>query len=208
MGTNYYARVIPTKKRKLELAALLNTDNWNNILNEVHKTYGSFRIECGEPFGGKIHLGKRSGGWKFLWNPNIYIIHKGHTEWIDNEDGSKTGNWIEDPSEHFYLYPLTKEGIKSFIDRPDIEVYDEYGEKQDKDVFFKEALEWTTWRGKEAWDAKSYHEYEEAKGNRLWIPSGNDEYTRALRAEGFEVNWPYSDFYSDGLRFATYNEFS
>ena len=173
------------------------------------QTYARFEVDYnGKPSGGEIHLGKRSGGWKFLWNPNIYIIRKGHTEWIENEDGSKTGKWIVEPSEHFYLYPLTKEGIKAFIDRPNIEIYDEYGEKQNKDEFFKEALEWTTWNGKEAWDSKSYTEWEIARGERPYISSGSSEYINVLREEGFNVEWPYNDFYSDGLRFATNTDFS
>ena len=46
---------------------------------------------------GEIHLGKRSGGWKFLFNPN-----------------------------YERYYPLTKEGLMNFLKRDDVIIYTEY----------------------------------------------------------------------------------
>lgn len=202
MGTNYYARVIPTKKRRLQLCMLINeSKDFDNIINEVNKTYGNCELHSSEDIiEGVIHLGKRSAGWKFLWNPNIWIEHTGHIE---------NGKYVSDPPIPRYIYPLTKKGIKEFIDRADIEIYDEYNEKQDKDIFFKEAVEWTTWKGKEAWDSKSYEEWElsENPNYKHYICSG--EYIDMLKAEGYKmISDTNSDFYSDGLRFATNNQFS
>ena len=70
------------------------------------------------------------------------------------------------------------------------------------------AVNWTTWKGEEAWDGKSYEEYERSQGNIIYTTSPNNEYVQALIKNGFNIEWPYNDFYSDGLRFATYNEFS
>lgn len=189
MGTNYYARVIPTKKRKLELFSLINTDKWNEILEETHKIFDNFHpYNINDPITGVIHLGKRSAGWKFLWNPNIYLIRNGYT---------------------YYVYSLNKESIWNFINRPDIEIYDEYGEKQDKKEFFDMAINWITWKGKEAWDSKSYAEYERSKNPNYKDYSSRGEYIDLLLNEGFKMaSESNHDFYSDGLRFATTTEFS
>lgn len=208
MGTNYYARIIPTKERKKELCELINNSyNWDEIIKQVNTTFSNFEINYdSKPVGGIIHLGKRSGGWKFLWNPNIYIIHNGHLE--DNR-------WVVDPDSYYFVYPLTKNGIWDFINQPNVEVWNEYGEKQDKKEFFDMAINWGTWinhetgEEKEAWDGKSYELYEQSKGHySRFLPKETDPYIQALISNGFNVNWPYTDFYSDGLRFATNNEFS
>ena len=206
MGTNFYAHIIPTKERKNKIKNLIDSDKFNLITEEVEKTYGDFKAyEMDETPSGIIHLGKRSAGWKFLWNPNIYLIRNGHTEVIEETKDYKRYHWVEEPSTAYYLYPLTKEGIKAFIDRRDVKVFDEYGEEQNKDDFFKEALEWTTWNEKEAWDSASYEK--EYPNEKKYII--NNEYTKMLEKEGFKfISITQSDFYSDGLRFATTTEFS
>ena len=203
MGTNYYARKIPTKKRKLELCSLINTEDFHKIIEEVENTFGRFELDYDRnPVGGEIHLGKMSGGWKFLWNPNIYTIRNGHMEYTNEEHTS--GKFVPDPDTYFDLYPLTKEGIWNFINQPDIVIYDEYGKKQDTKEFFDTAINWTTWQGKEAWDADSYHKAHLTE--RVW--SCKNEFTDLLEMEGFELSEYKSDFYSDGLRFSTSIEFS
>ena len=215
MGTNFYARIIPTKKRKDELKQLIDTDNFSEIETEISKTYGRFSVDySGELSGGEVHIGKRSAGWKFLWNPNIYIVRHGHCEWEEVEPGHKVSHWIEDPDTYYYLYPLTKEGIKKFIDREDVRIFDEYGEEQDKEEFFEMAVNWTTWKDKdgqvsEAWDGKSYEEWEKKNNPNRRIYKCSGEYVDMLIKEGYEPNnLSLSDFYSDGLRFATTNDFS
>jgi hypothetical protein len=204
MGTNFYARVIPIKERKDTLKELIDNNDFPNILHQTHEMYDSFRpYSMDDSIQGLIHLGKRSGGWKFLWNPNIYQIRNGHSVWIDNGDGSKFSKWVVEPDTAYYVYPLTKKGIKAFIDRPDIEIYDEYGEKQDKDDFFKEAIEWTTWNGHEAWDADSYNK-KYPKERKF---SCENEYTDFLESLGYKLSEYKSDFYSDGLRFSTATDF-
>lgn len=209
MGTNFYARIIPKRKRKNELKKLIDTDNFHEIVQEIDKTYGSFKVDyAGEVSGGEVHLGKRSGGWKFLWNPNIYIIRNGHSEWEEVEPGHKVHHWIEEPDTYYQVYPLTKKGIKEFIDRKDVKIFDEYGEEQDKEQFFKEAVEWTTWKGEEAWDAKSYEEWEKGRDSNYRVYQCSGEYIDMLRSKGYEfTSESCSDFYSDGLRFSSHNEF-
>ena len=83
MGTNYYARILPSKKRKDEIKKAIDDNDFNNIKRSIGKTYGSPCMDYDDTTtycGGEIHLGKRSAGWKFLWNPNWYKIPKGHME--------------------------------------------------------------------------------------------------------------------------------
>lgn len=208
MGTNFYAYIIPSKKRKKELYDAIDENNISRIQTLVHEMYGSIYMDYGndEIKGGCVHLGKESGGWKFLWNPNIFLVRNGHSEWTDHGDGSRSSRWIPEPNTAKYVYPLTKEGIKAFIDREDIEIYDEYGEKQDKNSFFQEALEWMTWRGKEALDSDSYYRETTERGLRGF--SFRNDYTDFLESLGYKLSMDKSDFYSDGLRFSTSTDFS
>ena len=98
MGTNFEARIIPTKERKKELHDAIESDDFSLIKKLVNEMYGSIdRDDDGDIVGGIVHLGKRSGGWKFLWNPNVAVVRNGHSEWVDNPDGSRSSRWISLP---------------------------------------------------------------------------------------------------------------
>ena len=215
MGTNYYVRIIPTKKRKEEITDLImNSNNFSKILNEISKTFGSIEFDYDTQTwaGGNIHLGKRSAGWKFLWNPNQYKVNHGHIEHYINEEGVECSKYVEDPYTVFNYYDLTKDSIKKFIDREDVEIYDEYGEKQDKEEFFDMAVNWTTWtdsdgQEKEAWDGDSYAKWER-ENNKRYYSYPKTIYCYFLEEIGYTLNKENTDFYSDGLRFSTSTEFS
>ena len=197
MGTNYFGRIIPSKERKKELHDAIETDDFSLISRLKAEMYDSIQLDDdNEIIGGKVHLGKSSCGWKFLWNPNVFVIRKGHLE--DSPTGRK---YVPDPSIPKYLYPLTKKGLHDFIFRDDVIVYDEYGEKQDKEEFWKFALEWGQSDG---WDAAGYEkEYKE----HIYPVTG--ELTDLLKREGYKfTSYSNSDFYSDGLRFAGFTDFS
>lgn len=129
MGTNFYARIIPAIEKQEELIKAIQDNDFDKIKTLVSTMYGSIDIDYSTDkiIGGEVHLGKRSGGWKFLWNPNIYTRRKYKIEEMQLIIYGYEGK---------YLYPLTKEGIKSFIEREDVVIYDEYGEKQDKEEFY------------------------------------------------------------------------
>lgn len=197
MGTNFYGRIIPSEERKSELKLAIDNNEFDRIEDLISETYSTIRYENGCLIGGEFHLGKRSAGWKFLWNPNMYITR----ELLKDKDGQYyAGKYLCQ-----YLYPLTKKGIKDFISRADIEIFDEYGKKYDKESFFQEAVNWTTWKGEESFDSKTYHlQYP----NESVYPSDND-IIRYMIQEGMDfISNDRSDFYSDGLRFATTTEFS
>lgn len=206
MGTNYYLRFIPSKEDKESLIDLINNDQYSKIEESYHKMYGSLEYDYADKMfkGGYVHLGKRSCGWKFLWNPNIFIKKNGHTEEIEYEDGSTGSRWITDPSETIYLYPLTKEGIKAFIDRPDVDIYDEYNVKQWKYEFWDMALNWGCDNDDIGYDAGTYEE--EHPEEKKYVC--DSELIRLLEKEGYKFSSvTKSDFYSDGLRFSTSTDF-
>lgn len=202
MGTNYYCRIIPSHERRKQICDLIMESNdFDEIRNEVIATFGSLEYDYNTQSyqGGVIHIGKKSGGWKFLWDPNIYELHQGHSERDETNDASR---WVQDPSKPMKLYELTKKSIKEFIFRDDVLVYDEYGDIQDKDEFWKFAL------STKGTDAVSYYKEQKEKDRNYHEYSCYNDYVKFLESIGYEIEFPYHDFYSDGLRFATCAEFS
>lgn len=198
MGTNYYARILPTKERRKELHDAIEANDFPLVKKLSDELYGRIELDYGthEIIGGEAHLGKLSCGWKFLWNPNVFVIRQGHME--DSPTGRR---YVPDPSIPKYLYPLTKLGLHDFIFRDDVLVYDEYGEEQNKEEFWKDALEWGQPDG---WDVAGY---ERKHKEHIYPVTG--ELTDLLRQEGYKfTSYSNSDFYSDGLRFAGFTEFS
>ena len=196
MGTNFYARIIPSKERKEKLKKLIDENYFDDIQSEIADMYGS-SDEWDENHG-EIHLGKRSAGWKFLFNPN-----------------------------YERYYPLTKEGLMNFLKRDDVIIYTEYFSfrkdnpyskyeyTDDPDSskseylwtakqFMTMATEWC----KDGWDGKAYEEYEKTR-NPSYVGYGRygDREREAFWIEqGY--NPSYYNFYNDGLRWATCCEFS
>ena len=206
MSTNYYARIIPTKERKKELHNAIETNNFSLISELYNKMYITIypEYDSGKIEGGKIHLGKRSSGWKFLWNPNVFVIRHGHME-----DHNGMRKWVEDPNTGKYLYPLTKQGLHDFIFRDDVLVYDEYEELQDKEDFWQMALSWGYSEEDKGWDSASYEAYERKRNRNYRSFPVTGELTDFLRKEGYKfTSISHSDFYSDGLRFAGFTDFN
>lgn len=92
MSTNFYAVVDAPESAHKQMEQLLSSKRYNElrkILEDSVKEY---------------HIGKRSGGWQFLFSP-----HK-----------SKDGYGPEMPWEN------TLQSIKDFLSRPDVHIFSEY----------------------------------------------------------------------------------
>ena len=210
MSTNYFCHIIPSKKRRKELHDAIEANDFPLIDKLKNEMYDSIRMEYGEDkiIGGQVHLGKRSGGWRFLWNPNVFVVRNGHTEW-EEIPGGRRANWISEPSTLKYFYPLTKKGLKSFIDRKDVLIYDEYDELQDKEEFWEMALKWGYEKEDKGWDSAAYEDWERKQNSNYRPYPCTGELTNLLEKEGYKfTSYSNSDFYSDGLRFAGYTDFS
>lgn len=199
MGTNYYARIIPTHSRKAKLKKLIDENRFDEIQNEVADMYGT-SDEWTENHG-VIHLGKRSGGWKFLFNPN-----------------------------YERYFPLTKNGLMEFLKRKDVVIYSEYFSFNDTEYssptyvdnpddhndriehywtaeqFMDMATNWG-YNDPTAWDGESYEAWEKERGRyHGYSEYGDREREQFWIARGYKPS--YYNFYNDGLRWSTCCEFS
>ena len=200
MGTNFYARIIPKEEDKQRLIDAINNNVYNVIEDLASELYGS-RNEYSRR-GNVIHLGKRSCGWKFLWNPNVIRYCDGY---IDSETKEFVPVWKYD-----HVYPLTKQGITDFVMREDVEIKDEYGEIQDPKEFLEMAFSWGQENGYTSKTYEESHKGESGYRNYYW----SDKYQRGMHSQADEM-WfdlgyvvEYYDFEADGLRFSTSINFS
>ena len=199
MGTNFYARIIPKEDEKNELINKIINNKFDEIEDLVSELYGSRNEYTRE--GNVIHLGKRSCGWKFLWNPNIIRYCDGY---IDSETKEFVPVWKYDQ-----VYPLTKQGITDFVMRDDVIIYDEYGEQEDPMEFLQMAF---SWGQEDGYTSKTYEDSQERSSYRSYYWS--EKHQRGLWSEKDEMwldlgyNVEYYDFEADGLRFSTSINFS
>ena len=191
MGTNFYARIIPKEEDKQMLINAIKNDNYDFVTDLVSELYGN-RNEYTRR-GSVIHLGKRSAGWKFLWNSNVIYYCDGY---LDKETKEFVPVWKFDT-----VYPLTHQGITDFVMRDDVIVFDEYNEVQDKEEFLEMAF---NWNAKDGLTSKEYQENPKYNASPYY---GLDE-REAKKWKDFGVKVDYYDFESDGLRFSTSIAFS
>ena len=198
MGTNFYARIIPKEEDKQKLIDAINSDQSNLVVELSEDLYGE-RNEYTRK-GNKIHLGKRSYGWKFLWNPNIIKYCDGYVD-------SETREFIP-VYKYDQVYPLTKQGITNFVMREDVIITDELGKQQDPKEFLEMAFSWCL----DGYISKTYEESQENSSykNYYW----SKKHQRGLYTQSDEMwldlgyNVELYDFESDGLRFSTSINFS
>lgn len=201
MGTNYYARIIPKEEEKNQLINKIINNQFDEIVDLASELYG--RRNEYTRIGNVIHLGKRSGGWKFLWNPNVIKYHDGYLD-------SETKNYI-DVIKYDYVYPLTKQGITDFVMRDDVIIYDEYGEQEDPKEFLEMAF---SWGEPDGWTGKTYEEDPKTPSSHYRNYYWSEKYQRGMHTQEDEM-WfdlgyivEYYDFEADGLRFSTSINFS
>lgn len=200
MGTNFYARIIPKEDEKNELINKIVNNQFDEIVDLASTLYGERNQYTRK--GNLIHLGKRSAGWRFLWNPNVIKYWDGYLDPKTKEYVSVNG--------YDYVYPLTKQGITNFVMREDVIITDEYGEQQDPKEFLEMAF---SWGESDGYTGKTYEEsHKEDSGYRNYYWS--EKYQRGMHTKDDEM-WfdlgyivEYYDFESDGLRFATSINFS
>lgn len=191
MSTNYYLQHRPTDTQIDDLITLVKSSkdgkHFKDIINLVHEMYDEPNEYDQSKEWGKLHIGKRSRGWKFQWCPNI-IKH--------NMSCMEYGKYIP-KYEYEFRYPLTKQGLTDFIMKDDIVVIDEYNEVQDKVEFLEMAFSWYP----DGYDSHSYN-----SETKLYDFSKDQEKYKSL---GFEFQSAYdTDFFNDGLRWTIHENFS
>ena len=201
MGTNFYARIIPKEDEKNELINKIVNNKFDEIEDLASELYG--KRDQYTRKGNVIHLGKRSCGWKFLWNPNVIKYWDSHMD-------PETKEYVS-VVKYDYVYPLTKQGITEFVMREDVIITDEYGEQQDPKEFLEMAF---SWGESDGWTGKTYEEDPRSGPSSYRNYYWSEKYQRGMHTKEDEM-WfdlgyvaEYYDFEADGLRFATSIEFS
>ena len=172
MGTNFYARrIIPAENDKVVVGGYIDSADMEDAIESDISEFDSIDQYVSE--GNEVHLGKRSAGWKFLWNPNVYRMYD---------------SW------HF-TYPLTKQGIADFLKQEGIVITDDYGKTYEPDEFLAMAFNWCV----DGLDNKEYHTNPKYEAGSYY--PDNPKVIEKWRSLGFKPE--YYNFYSDGLVFAT-----
>lgn len=153
MGTNFYKKIPLAKRDKEALKEAVEKEEF-----EVDE-YGVIKFDNLDLKPNYIHIGKRSGGWKFLFDFNNWKYF-GKTE-------KSLLNWIYDDSD-------------------DSIIIDEYGEVYTREAFMKEVDEtYTPWNnGAERWDDTSYRR-EHPKENYSYDRGPLDMYIGKYRVSTF-----------------------
>ena len=204
MGTNYYIRRKADDEKRKELIQLITENDLSNsdrikYLSEELYGKAEFLSSEGKLVGCEIHIGKKSMGWKFLWEHHLYEEHHGHIVEKDVKPGHKRIIYVEDPSTLYSLYgDLTKDNIRKFIMDDENELFDEYGVKCDKEEFLDMAF------NSDGLDSKEYEK--ECPSRRRY--ANDDDTMKPLKMAGLKVSYKDNDFYSDGLRFSVHHDFS
>ena len=172
MGTNFYARrIIPSEDDRIVIGGYIDSADMEEAIESDVSEFDSIDQYVNE--GNEVHLGKRSAGWKFLWNPNVYRMND---------------SW------HF-TYLLTKQGIADFLKQEGMVITDDYGKTYEPDEFLTMAFNWCV----DGLDNKEYHTNPKYEAGSYY--PDNPKVIEKWRSLGF--NPEYYNFYSDGLVFST-----
>lgn len=165
MGTNFYMKRIPTEDDIQKMSTLALEQKLVELQNYVTE------------MNNEIHIGKRSCGWKFLFN---------------HQDGE-------------YFDPHHQESLKAWLDDPHYKIVDEYGDEYTFEQFWKMIIDWNS-NPHNNWDDAAYAKHEREQSRWFNISTCNvEEAERIFRR--FGVRPLYHDFWLDGLRYSTSTEF-
>lgn len=122
MGTNFYLKKKLNKDAKELLKKYIDEDNLDAI-DEVLKDYK------------EIHIGKRSCGWKFLWDAHYFKYFepnkKSLFEWL------KSGDIYDEYGRKFTFDQFINDEIKNFLDKGcDMQ---QYAEEDPSYVYFDDS---------------------------------------------------------------------
>lgn len=114
MGTNFYLKERIDKQKKDYLKLLIEDEKWEEVKDSLPK---------------EIHIGKRSGGWKFLWDCHKFNYYEPNKESLIN--------WLH--SGDIYDENGTKFTVNQFLNDIPLKGYDlesYYQDNPDRDPYF------------------------------------------------------------------------
>lgn len=181
MGTNFYLRKRITDDFKQVLTTNICKIIKNVTTNSIDNVSDTVK-EFIDDNCKKIHICKRSAGWQICF---------------DHNNG-------------MYWTPSRK-SLEEWTSNPEYGIYDEYGEELTYDEFWEMVDAWNK-HPNNTWTSESYEQYERENGMpdyglRDW--EINDKQREAENVKKlFGVEAEGYDFAVDGLRFATFTDFS
>ena len=172
MGTNFYAKRIPTRERKTKLynliynqmdvvkvVKMIDNGEFYAARNFINDFAESFEKEV-ERLEERIHLGKRSCGWQFLWH-----YHEGK------------------------YYKDNLESIKAFLSNPDIIIEDEYHKTFTLDEFLNDEIKGIIYKTDDLWDLPAYYNHCREIGEKIYETGLDREF---ISDDG--LRWTSDDF--------------
>lgn len=153
MGTNFYLKRKLNEKQKADIKKLIDLDrNYDEIVDKLYDCH-------------PIHIGKRSCGWRFLWDCHYFkyfeptvesiteFLKSGqiideynreftYDEFINEEigktmiDGYILADYYKEPENRSYIWYAPKDELKKFEKYKDKIVIDPYGEFDIGDMRF------------------------------------------------------------------------
>lgn len=107
MGTNFYLRRKLSQEEKQYIINCINNDDWSEVRGCLPED---------------VHIGKRSGGWKFLWDAHFFRYYKPNKQALF--DWLKSGQIIDEYGEEFTFDQFINDELKGRLDKGwDIESY-------------------------------------------------------------------------------------
>ncbi|MCH5167415.1 MAG: hypothetical protein J1F35_05920 [Erysipelotrichales bacterium] len=101
MGTNFYLRRKISEKDKQNVIEQIYKDNWIEARDLVYKLTE------------RVHIGKRSSGWQFLWNANRFEYFSPNIESLQN--WLKSGIIEDEYGREFTFEEFWNDEIKDFL---------------------------------------------------------------------------------------------
>lgn len=108
MGTNFYIKKYMTPEQKKEVIEKINNDQYDEVRDIIDEVKD-------------IHIGKRSGGWKFLWDANDFKYFKptkeSLIEWL------KSGQIVDEYDQEFTFDEFWNKELDGFWEGYDMVTY-------------------------------------------------------------------------------------
>ena len=102
MGTNFYLKRKLKQYQKEEIKEAIDSDNYDKAEEMLQKTK-------------EIHIGKRSGGWKFLWDAHEFKYFEPNKDSLN--EFLKSGQIVDEYNKEFTFDQFWNEELKGWLDK-------------------------------------------------------------------------------------------